>query len=155
MRYGRLTRDFAALYSVLGRRSVPAEKLMPAMLLQVFHSVRSERRLMERIEFDLLFRWFVGIGIDDPVCDHSSLSHQRIATGRWKVRLPPNSWLGCYRSRRCGGCCRVVERAFLGGRHADQGVGLDEELQAKEPPNRVAAYDLLYLTACARRHRRS
>jgi transposase len=66
-----LSGDFAALYSGMGRPSV---KLLRAMLLQAFYSVRSERQLMERIEFDLLFRWFVGIGIDDPVWDHSSFS---------------------------------------------------------------------------------
>ena len=62
-----LTGEFAALYCGMGRPSVPPEKLLRAMLLQAFYSVRSERQLMERIEFDLLFRWFVGIGIDDPV----------------------------------------------------------------------------------------
>ncbi|MBO0719077.1 MAG: IS5 family transposase [Rhizobiales bacterium] len=72
-----LSGDFAALYSGLGRPSVPPEKLLRAMLLQAFYSVRSERQLMERIEFDLLFRWFVGIGIDDPVWDHSSFSKNR------------------------------------------------------------------------------
>ena len=55
-----LSGDFAALYSGMGRPSVPPEKLLRAMLLQAFYSVRSERQLMERIEFDLLFRWFVG-----------------------------------------------------------------------------------------------
>src|ERR1043166_2812501 len=72
-----LSRDFAALYSGIGRPSVPPEKLLRAMLLQAFYSVRSERQLMERIEFDLLFRWFVGIGIDDPVWDHSIFSKNR------------------------------------------------------------------------------
>jgi transposase len=72
-----LSGDFAALYSGIGRPSVPPEKLLRAMLLQVFYSVRSERQLMERIEFDLLFRWFVGIGIDDPVWDHSSFTKNR------------------------------------------------------------------------------
>jgi Transposase domain (DUF772) len=47
------------------------------MLLQAFYSVRSERQLMERLEFGLLFRWFVGIGMDDPVWDHSSFSKNR------------------------------------------------------------------------------
>ena len=61
----------------MGRPSVPPEKLLRAMLLQAFYSVRSERQLMERIEFDLLFRWFVGLGIDDPVWDHSSFSKNR------------------------------------------------------------------------------
>ena len=72
-----LSRDFAVLYSGMGRPSIPPEKLLRAMLLQAFYSVRSERQLMERIEFDLLFRWFVGIGIDDPVWDHSSFSKNR------------------------------------------------------------------------------
>jgi transposase len=72
-----LSGDFAVLYSGMGRPSVPPEKLLRAMLLQAFYSVRSERQLMERIEFDLLFRWFVGIGIDDPVWDHSSFSTNR------------------------------------------------------------------------------
>ena len=72
-----LSGDFGALYSGMGRPSVPPEKLLRAMLLQAFYSVRSERQLMERIEFDLLFRWFVGTGIDDPVWDHSSFSKNR------------------------------------------------------------------------------
>ena len=72
-----LTGEFAVLYSGLGRPSVPPEKLLRAMLLQAFYSVRSERQLMERIEFDLLFRWFVGIGIDDPVWNHSSFTKNR------------------------------------------------------------------------------
>ena len=72
-----LSREFEALYSGLGRPSIPPEKLLRAMLLQAFYSVRSERQLMERIKFDLLFRWFVGLGIDDPVWDHSSFSTNR------------------------------------------------------------------------------
>jgi transposase len=72
-----LSGDFATLYSGLGRPSIAPEKLLRAMLLQAFYSVRSERQLMERIEFDLLFRWFVGIGIDDSVWDHSSFSKNR------------------------------------------------------------------------------
>src|SRR5881227_4277186 len=47
------------------------------MLLQAFNSVCSERQLMERLEFDLLFRWFVGLGVDDPVWDHSTFSKNR------------------------------------------------------------------------------
>jgi transposase len=72
-----LSGEFAALYSGIGRPAIAPEKLLRAMLLQAFYSVRSERRLMERIEFDLLFRWFVGIGIDDPIWDHSSFSKNR------------------------------------------------------------------------------
>ena len=69
--------EFAGLYSPIGRPSIPPEKLLRAMLLQAFYSIRSERQLMERLEFDLLFRWFVGLGIDDPAWDHSVFSKNR------------------------------------------------------------------------------
>jgi transposase len=72
-----LERDFSALYSPIGRPSVPPEKLLRAMLLQAFYSIRSERQLMERLEYDLLYRWFVGIGVDDAAWDHSSFSTNR------------------------------------------------------------------------------
>ena len=72
-----LSGDFAALYSGTGRPSIPPEKLLRAMLLQAFYSIRSERQLMERLEFDLLFKWFVGLGIDDGVWDHSTFSKNR------------------------------------------------------------------------------
>src|ERR1043165_905522 len=72
-----LSRAFAALYTDVGRPSIAPEKLLRAMLLQTFYGIRSERQLMERIEFDLLFRWFVGLGIDDPVWDHSTFSKNR------------------------------------------------------------------------------
>ncbi len=74
---GALEREIASLYSGTGRPSIAPERLLRAMLLQAFYSVRSERQLMERIEFDLLFRWFVGLGIDDPVWDHSTFSKNR------------------------------------------------------------------------------
>ena len=72
-----LSADFQDLYSGMGRPSIAPEKLLRAMLLQAFYSIRSERQLMERLEFDLLFRWFVGLGIDDAVWDHSTFSKNR------------------------------------------------------------------------------
>jgi transposase len=72
-----LSGEFAALYTDFGRPSIAPEKLLRAMLLQAFYGVRSERQLMERLEFDLLFRWFVGVGVDDPVWDHSTFSKNR------------------------------------------------------------------------------
>jgi transposase len=72
-----LSADFAELYSHTGRPSIAPEMLLRAMLLQAFYSIRSERQLMERLEFDLLFRWFVGIGVDDPAWDHSVFSKNR------------------------------------------------------------------------------
>jgi transposase len=72
-----LEREFSALYASIGRPSIAPEKLLRAMLLQAFYSIRSERQLMERLEYDLLFRWFVGIGIDDTAWDHSTFSKNR------------------------------------------------------------------------------
>jgi transposase len=72
-----LAGEFSALYSPMGRPSIAPEKLLRAMLLQAFYSIRSERQLMERLEFDLLFRWFVGIGVDDTAWDHSVFSKNR------------------------------------------------------------------------------
>lgn len=72
-----LEHEFAALYAPIGRPSIPPEKLLRAMLLQAFYSIRSERQLMERLEYDLLFRWFVGIGVDAGVWDHSVFSKNR------------------------------------------------------------------------------
>jgi transposase len=69
--------EFAKLYAPIGRPSIPPEKLLRAMLLQAFYSIRSERQLMERLEYDLLFRWFVGIGVDDAAWDHSTFSKNR------------------------------------------------------------------------------
>src|SRR5580700_9889203 len=70
----KLDKRFGELYSKDGRPSIAPERLLRASLLQLFYSIRSERQLMERMDFDLLFRWFVGLGIDDPVWDHSVFS---------------------------------------------------------------------------------
>lgn len=74
---GSLSADFASAYSDIGRPSIAPERLIRALLLQAFYSVRSERQLMEQIEFNLLFRWFVGLGMDDPVWDASTFCHNR------------------------------------------------------------------------------
>jgi transposase len=74
---GHLDRAFDRLYADEGRPSVPPERLLRASLLQLFYSIRSERQLMERLDFDLLFRWFVGLGIDDPVWDATVFTKNR------------------------------------------------------------------------------
>lgn len=62
-----LSRRFNEIYSATGRPSIPPEKLLRALLLQVLYTVRSERLLMEQLEYNLLFRWFVGLNMDEPV----------------------------------------------------------------------------------------
>jgi transposase len=72
-----LSPDFAAMYSREGRPSIPPEKLLRALLLQVLYTIRSERLLMEQLEYNLLFRWFVGLSMDDKVWNHSVFSKNR------------------------------------------------------------------------------
>ena len=62
-----LSRKFGAMYATTGRPSIAPEKLLRALLLQVLYTVRSERQLMEQLEYNLLFRWFVGLNMDEPV----------------------------------------------------------------------------------------
>src|SRR5688572_24824810 len=69
--------EFERLYEGTGRQSIAPERLLRASLLQAFYSVRSERQLMEQINYNLLFRWFVGLGVDDAVWDHSTFSKNR------------------------------------------------------------------------------
>ena len=66
-----LSRSFDRLYAREGRPSIPPERLLRALLLQAFYTVRSERQLMEQLNYNLLFRWFVGLSADDPVWDAS------------------------------------------------------------------------------------
>lgn len=72
-----MSSDFEAMYSATGRPSIPPERLLRALLLQAFYSIRSERLLMEQLDFNLLYRWFVGLGVDDAVWDASTFSHNR------------------------------------------------------------------------------
>lgn len=69
--------EFDKIYSALGRASIPPESLLRALLLQVLFTIRSERQLMEHLNYNLLYRWFVGLGSDDPVWDHSTFSKNR------------------------------------------------------------------------------
>jgi transposase len=73
----QLSGRFAKMYSELGRVSVPPEQLLRALLLQVLYSVRSERMLMEQLEYNLLFRWFVGLNVDEEVWDRTVFSKNR------------------------------------------------------------------------------
>jgi transposase len=71
---GQLSRLFAAMYSATGRPSIPPEKLLRALLIQMLYSIRSERLLMEEIDYSVLFRWFVGMNLDVLVACEMSAS---------------------------------------------------------------------------------
>jgi transposase len=72
-----MAKDFDGLYSKVGRPSVPPERLLRAVLLQIFYTVRSEWMLMEQMNYNLLFRWFVGLELDEPVWNHAVFSKNR------------------------------------------------------------------------------
>jgi transposase len=73
----RLSPRFGTLYIQFGRPSIPPEKLLRALLLQALYTIRSERQLMEQLDYNLLFRWFVGLGMDDPVWSPTTFTKNR------------------------------------------------------------------------------
>ena len=120
-----LSPEFARLYPKTGRPSIPPEQLLRALLLQMLYSVRSERQLMEQLDYNLLFRWFVGLSMDDPVWDPTvfTKNRERLLRGRHRPGL-----------LRAGagpgaGAPAALGRALHGRRDADRGLGRAEELQ--------------------------
>jgi transposase len=73
----RLSPRFDRLYSTIGRPSIPPEKLLRALLLQMLYSIRSERLLMEELDYSVLYRWFVGLSLDDPIWDATTFTKNR------------------------------------------------------------------------------
>ena len=115
------------MYAPLGRPSIAPEKLLRALLLQAFYSIRSERQLMERLEFDLLFRWFVGLGIDDAVWDHSVFSKNRDRLLEGEIADKFLAAILMQPEIRTAS----VRRSLLSRRHAGRSLGEPEELQAQ------------------------
>jgi transposase len=75
---GGLGAELESIYAAgVGRPSIPPERLLRALLLQAFYGIRSERQIMERLEYDLLFRWFVGLGVDDAAWDQTTFGKNR------------------------------------------------------------------------------
>ena len=69
--------EFDAMHAASGQPSIQPEQLIRALLLQIFFTIRSERQLVERLDYDLMIRWFVWLGMDDPVWNHSTFSKNR------------------------------------------------------------------------------
>jgi transposase len=72
-----LSSRFERMYAQVGRPSIAPEKLLRGLLLQILYTIRSERLLMEQLDYNLLFRWFVGLEMDDPVWDATTFSKNR------------------------------------------------------------------------------
>jgi transposase len=119
---------FAPLYADSGRPSLPPEQLLRALLLQVLYTIRSERRLMEQLDYNLLFRWFVGLGLDAPVWHPTTFTknRDRLLAGQ----IAEAFLAGCCGRRGAGRCSR---RTLHGGRDPAGGVGQPEELSASQP----------------------
>ena len=81
----QLDQRFAGIYAAVGRPSIPPERLLRALLLQMLYTVRSERLLMEQLDYNFLFRWFVGLSIDDPVWDVTVFTKNRDRLLKGKV----------------------------------------------------------------------
>ena len=90
---GFLSAAFDELYSTSGRPSIAPEYVLRALLLQAFYSVRSERQLVEQLDYNLLFRWFLGLGMDDAVWNHAVFSKNRdgCSPARWRSSSSPRS----------------------------------------------------------------
>ncbi|WP_231890794.1 IS5 family transposase [Methylomonas koyamae] len=120
-----LNDEFDALYARRGRDSIPPERLLRASLLQVLFSIRSERQLVEHIDFNLLYRWFVGLTMDDAVWDHSTFSANRDRLLNEKIsRLFFERVLALADLEEAD-----LRRAFLGRRHADPSFGIAQEFR--------------------------
>jgi transposase len=72
-----MTKRFGAMYAKSGRPSIAPERLLRAQLIQMLYSIRSERLLMEEIDYNMLFRWFVGMNLDEPVWDVTVFTKNR------------------------------------------------------------------------------
>src|SRR5262252_6095851 len=100
-----LSPRFSQLYAKTGRPSVAPERLLRALLLQVLYSIRSERQLMEQLDYNLLYRWFVGLTMDDPIWDVSvfTKNRQRLLDGE----VADAFFDAVLAQARSGTCCRM------------------------------------------------
>ena len=130
-----LSRSFDRLYAREGRPSIPPERLLRALLLQAFYTVRSERQLMEQLDYNLLFRWFVGLSADDPVWDATVFckNRDRLLDGDIAAKF----FAGVL--NLAAGPQSALQRALLGRRHTDRGLGQHEELRAEGWRQQTAA----------------
>ncbi len=123
----RLDGKFRSLYSQTGRPSIPPEQLLRALLLQVLYTVRSERMLMEELEYNLLFRWFVGLEMDDRVWDVTVFTKNRDRLLRGEIA---EAFFQAVLEEAVGRG-PPFGRALYSGWHADRSVGEPQELSTQ------------------------
>ena len=122
-----LSPRFTRMYSDIGRPSIPPEQLLRALLLQALYTIRSERLLMEEIDYSVLFRWFIGLSMDEPIWSPTTFSknRDRLLEGDVAARSLTR-W-----SDQARGGRPAVGRALHRGRHVARGVGESQELSAQ------------------------
>ena len=130
----RLSSRFDRLYSTTGRPSIPPEQLLRALLLQMLYSIRSERLLMEELDYSVLYRWFVGLSLDDPMWDATTFTknRDRLLAGD----IADAFFAEVLAAIKADGL--ALGRAFYGRWHAARGVGESEEFQAEGRPAHAA-----------------
>jgi len=101
-----LDKRFAGMYAAMGRPSIAPERLLRALLLQVLYTVRSERLLMEQLDYNFLFRWFVGLSIDEPVWDVTVFTKNRDRLLKGEV-AEEGFLQQCWRKPASVVCCRT------------------------------------------------
>ena len=122
-----LSPRFTKMYSDIGRPSIPPEQLLRALLIQSLYTVRSERLLMEEIDYSVLFRWFIGLGMDDPIWSPTTFSknRDRLLKAEGRQRLLRR------RGRPSARGWPDVRRAFHRGWDRARGMGKFEEFSAQ------------------------
>jgi transposase len=114
----KLQPRFSKLYAKTGRPSIAPEKLLRALLLQVLYSVRSERMLMEQLDYNLLFRWFVGLNMDDAIWDVTVFTKNRERLLDGDIAKPSSK---PYCSRLVSGVCFRTSTSRWMGRYCKRG----------------------------------
>jgi transposase len=118
-----LDSEFTKIYADSGRPSITPERLLRALLLQAFYTIRSETQLMEQLHYNLLYRWFVGLGADQPVWVPTVFTKNRERLLQAEVAQVPSR-----ASKPQGSARPAVGRTLLGRRRAGRSLGVDEEL---------------------------
>ena len=116
------------MYARVGRPSIAPEKLLRALLLQMLYSIRSERLLMEEMDYNLLFRWFVGLNADDEALDATTFTKNR---DRLLEADVAQEFLACV-VEQARGKGFDLRRTFHGGRHAAGSLGESQELSTRK-----------------------
>ena len=106
-----MNEELDAVYATTGRDSIPPERLLRASLIQTLHSIRSERALIDHIDYNLLYRWFVGLGMDEKV--GATPPSAPTAIGCWAKALPAGSSTRCCTWRSGKACSRMSTSRWM------------------------------------------